>query len=122
MKPENINFTLLPHSKCSALNNVRVRSSCGHWIILKFSLKPWFMFKLFCSVCVSDVYLCAVLICCVGLLCMCMFTVAVGCQYLQKKRHLKGTNLFIYFTSEVNVFEYEMRFFREIRTSHGLKR
>ncbi|XP_060795479.1 V-set and transmembrane domain-containing protein 4 isoform X1 [Neoarius graeffei] len=37
----------------------------------------------------EDVYLCAVLICCVGLLCMCMFTVAVGCQYLQKKRHLK---------------------------------
>ncbi|XP_053094831.1 V-set and transmembrane domain-containing protein 4 isoform X2 [Pangasianodon hypophthalmus] len=37
----------------------------------------------------KDVYLCAVLICCVGLLCMCMFTVVVGCQYLQKKRHLK---------------------------------
>ncbi|KAB5555252.1 hypothetical protein PHYPO_G00031370 [Pangasianodon hypophthalmus] len=37
----------------------------------------------------EDVYLCAVLICCVGLLCMCMFTVVVGCQYLQKKRHLK---------------------------------
>ncbi|XP_027014925.1 V-set and transmembrane domain-containing protein 4 isoform X2 [Tachysurus fulvidraco] len=37
----------------------------------------------------EDVYLCAVLICCVGLLCMFMFTMAVGCQYLQKKRHLK---------------------------------
>ncbi|KAF5891050.1 V-set and transmembrane domain-containing protein 4-like, partial [Clarias magur] len=37
----------------------------------------------------EDVYLCAVLICCVGLLCMCMFTVAVGCQYVRKKRHLK---------------------------------
>ncbi|KAK3528988.1 hypothetical protein QTP70_014117 [Hemibagrus guttatus] len=37
----------------------------------------------------EDVYLCAVLICCVGLLCMFMFTVAVGCQYLQKKSHLK---------------------------------
>ncbi|XP_062860098.1 V-set and transmembrane domain-containing protein 4 [Trichomycterus rosablanca] len=37
----------------------------------------------------EDVYLCAVLICCVGLLCMCMFTVVVCCQYLQKKRHLK---------------------------------
>ncbi|XP_072523384.1 V-set and transmembrane domain-containing protein 4 isoform X1 [Salminus brasiliensis] len=37
----------------------------------------------------EDVYLCAVLICSVGLLCMCMFTVAVSCQYLQRKRHLK---------------------------------
>ncbi|KAK1794314.1 hypothetical protein P4O66_011198, partial [Electrophorus voltai] len=37
----------------------------------------------------EDVYLCAVLICCVGLLCMCMFTVAVTCQYLHRKRHLK---------------------------------
>lgn len=37
----------------------------------------------------EDVYLCAVLVCCVGLLCMCMFTVAVSCQYLQRKRHLK---------------------------------
>uniref|UniRef100_A0A3B4D2H0 V-set and transmembrane domain containing 4b n=1 Tax=Pygocentrus nattereri TaxID=42514 RepID=A0A3B4D2H0_PYGNA len=36
-------------------------------------------------VCLSDVYLCAVLICSVGLLCMCMFTVAVSCQYLQRK-------------------------------------
>ncbi|XP_051523201.1 V-set and transmembrane domain-containing protein 4-like [Myxocyprinus asiaticus] len=37
----------------------------------------------------EDVYLCAVLVCCVGLLCMCMFTVAVSCQYLQRKRRLK---------------------------------
>ncbi|KAG7325449.1 hypothetical protein KOW79_011765 [Hemibagrus wyckioides] len=37
----------------------------------------------------EDLYLCAVLICCVGLLCMFMFTMAVGCQYLLKKRHLK---------------------------------
>ncbi len=41
-------------------------------------------------VCVSDVYLCAVLVCCVGLLCMCMFTIAVSCQYLQRNRRLKG--------------------------------
>ncbi|XP_028821447.1 V-set and transmembrane domain-containing protein 4 isoform X3 [Denticeps clupeoides] len=37
----------------------------------------------------EDVYLCAVLICSVGLMCMCMFTVAVSCQYLQRKRQLK---------------------------------
>ncbi|KAA0725397.1 V-set and transmembrane domain-containing protein 4 [Triplophysa tibetana] len=37
----------------------------------------------------EDVYLCAVLVCCVGLLCMWMFTVAVSCQYLQRKEHLK---------------------------------
>ncbi|XP_051531079.1 V-set and transmembrane domain-containing protein 4-like [Myxocyprinus asiaticus] len=37
----------------------------------------------------EDVYLCAVLVCCVGILCMCMFTVAVSCQYLQRKRRLK---------------------------------
>ncbi|XP_016150392.1 V-set and transmembrane domain-containing protein 4-like [Sinocyclocheilus grahami] len=35
------------------------------------------------------VYLCAVLVCCVGLLCMCMFTIVVSCQYLQRKRRLK---------------------------------
>ncbi|XP_037133832.1 V-set and transmembrane domain-containing protein 4 [Syngnathus acus] len=37
----------------------------------------------------EDVYLCAVLICCVGLLCMCMFTVTVTCQCIQRKRRLK---------------------------------
>ncbi|XP_056626852.1 V-set and transmembrane domain-containing protein 4 isoform X2 [Triplophysa dalaica] len=37
----------------------------------------------------EDVYLCTVLVCCVGLLCMWMFTVAVSCQYLQRKEHLK---------------------------------
>ncbi|CAB1311943.1 unnamed protein product [Coregonus sp. 'balchen'] len=37
----------------------------------------------------EDVYLCAVLICSVGLLCMCMFTVAVTCQYVQRKKKLK---------------------------------
>uniref|UniRef100_A0A8C2KI52 V-set and transmembrane domain containing 4b n=1 Tax=Cyprinus carpio TaxID=7962 RepID=A0A8C2KI52_CYPCA len=38
----------------------------------------------------EDVYLCAVLVCCVGLLCMCMFTIALSCQYLQRKRRLKA--------------------------------
>ncbi|XP_056626854.1 V-set and transmembrane domain-containing protein 4 isoform X4 [Triplophysa dalaica] len=38
----------------------------------------------------EDVYLCTVLVCCVGLLCMWMFTVAVSCQYLQRKEHLKA--------------------------------
>ncbi|XP_061765005.1 V-set and transmembrane domain-containing protein 4 [Nerophis ophidion] len=37
----------------------------------------------------EDVYLCAALICSVGLLCMCMFTVTVTCQYIQRKRRLK---------------------------------
>lgn len=37
----------------------------------------------------QDVYLCAVLICSVGLLCMCMFTVTVTCQYIQRKQRLK---------------------------------
>uniref|UniRef100_A0A8C7J1F1 V-set and transmembrane domain containing 4 n=1 Tax=Oncorhynchus kisutch TaxID=8019 RepID=A0A8C7J1F1_ONCKI len=37
----------------------------------------------------EDVYLCAVLICSVGLVCMCMFTVAVTCQYVQRKKKLK---------------------------------
>uniref|UniRef100_A0A667YLV2 V-set and transmembrane domain containing 4 n=1 Tax=Myripristis murdjan TaxID=586833 RepID=A0A667YLV2_9TELE len=36
----------------------------------------------------EDVYLCAVLICSVGLLCMCMFTVTVTCQYIQRKQSL----------------------------------
>ncbi|XP_077406655.1 V-set and transmembrane domain-containing protein 4 isoform X1 [Vanacampus margaritifer] len=42
---------------------------------------PWSLFE--------DVYLCAVLICSVGLLCMCMFTVAVTCQCIHRKQRLK---------------------------------
>ncbi|XP_077481626.1 V-set and transmembrane domain-containing protein 4 isoform X3 [Stigmatopora argus] len=42
---------------------------------------PWSLFE--------DVYLCAVLICCVGLLCMCMFTLTVTCQCIHKERRLK---------------------------------
>uniref|UniRef100_A0A3Q3KRY6 V-set and transmembrane domain containing 4b n=1 Tax=Mastacembelus armatus TaxID=205130 RepID=A0A3Q3KRY6_9TELE len=37
----------------------------------------------------EDVYLYAVLICSVGLLCMCMFTVTISCQYVQRKQSLK---------------------------------
>ncbi|XP_018580408.1 V-set and transmembrane domain-containing protein 4a isoform X2 [Scleropages formosus] len=38
----------------------------------------------------QDVYLCAVLICSTGLLCMFLFTVILACQYLQRKRRLKA--------------------------------
>ncbi|XP_063073227.1 V-set and transmembrane domain-containing protein 4 [Engraulis encrasicolus] len=37
----------------------------------------------------EDVYLCAVLICSVGLVCVCLFTTVVCCQYLQRKRRRK---------------------------------
>ncbi|XP_056153044.1 V-set and transmembrane domain-containing protein 4 [Lampris incognitus] len=37
----------------------------------------------------EDLYLCAALICSVGLLCMCMFTVTVTCQHIQRKQRLK---------------------------------
>ncbi|XP_047464063.1 V-set and transmembrane domain-containing protein 4 isoform X2 [Mugil cephalus] len=43
----------------------------------------------------EDVYLCAVLICSVGLLCMCMFTVTVTCQYIQRKQRLKDNYLLV---------------------------
>ncbi|KAG7492635.1 hypothetical protein MATL_G00016390 [Megalops atlanticus] len=39
----------------------------------------------------EDVYLCAVLICSVGLVCMCMFTVAITCQYLHRKQREKAS-------------------------------
>ncbi|KAG7258050.1 hypothetical protein CRUP_028249 [Coryphaenoides rupestris] len=42
-----------------------------------------------------DVYLCAVLICSVGLLCMCMFTVTVTCQYIHRKHRLKDNYLLV---------------------------
>uniref|UniRef100_A0A8D0AGC4 V-set and transmembrane domain containing 4b n=1 Tax=Sander lucioperca TaxID=283035 RepID=A0A8D0AGC4_SANLU len=52
--------------------------------------------RLMCTCfCVSDVYLCAVLICSVGLLCMCMFTVTVTCQYVQRKQRLKDNYLLV---------------------------
>ncbi|KAG5855308.1 hypothetical protein ANANG_G00047740 [Anguilla anguilla] len=37
----------------------------------------------------EDVYLCAVLICSIGLLCMCLFTVVITCQYLHRKQRTK---------------------------------
>nr|XP_043870387.1 V-set and transmembrane domain-containing protein 4 [Solea senegalensis] len=43
----------------------------------------------------EDVYLCAALICSVGLLCMCMFTVTVTCQYIQRKQRLKDNYLLV---------------------------
>uniref|UniRef100_A0A3P9KFA6 V-set and transmembrane domain containing 4b n=1 Tax=Oryzias latipes TaxID=8090 RepID=A0A3P9KFA6_ORYLA len=39
-------------------------------------------------VCVSDVYLCAVLICSIGLLCMCTFTVTLTCQFIKERQRL----------------------------------
>lgn len=53
---------------------------------------PWY----FCTqhvgvfVCVSDVYLCAVLICSIGLLCMCTFTVTLTCQFIKERQRLNG--------------------------------
>lgn len=96
LKPENVNLTLSPHSTlvsmlCETLVVIEKSQATVH-------VQVHFMF----CVCVSDVYLCAVLICCVGLLCMCMFTVAVGCQYVRKKRHLKGTSYFL-FTMCINI-------------------
>ncbi|CAL8260327.1 unnamed protein product [Arctogadus glacialis] len=43
----------------------------------------------------QDVYLCAVLICSVGLLCMCLFTVTVTCQYIHRKQRLKDNYLLV---------------------------
>ncbi|KAL4640202.1 V-set and transmembrane domain-containing protein 4-like [Arapaima gigas] len=37
----------------------------------------------------EDVYLCAVLICSVGLVCMCLFTMVITCQYLHKRQSSK---------------------------------
>ncbi|XP_048863400.1 V-set and transmembrane domain-containing protein 4a [Brienomyrus brachyistius] len=38
----------------------------------------------------QDVYLCAVLICSAGLICMFLFTVILSCQYLRRKQRLRG--------------------------------
>lgn len=73
-----------------------MRNSCGHLI----ESESMDHVSVHVFVFVSDLYLCAVLICCVGLLCMFMFTTAVGCQYLLKKRHLKGTREVFNFTSQ----------------------
>uniref|UniRef100_A0A8C7Y764 Uncharacterized protein n=1 Tax=Oryzias sinensis TaxID=183150 RepID=A0A8C7Y764_9TELE len=58
---------------------------------------PWY----FCTqhvgvfVCVSDVYLCAVLICSIGLLCMCMFTVTLTCQFIKERQRLNDSYLLV---------------------------
>ncbi|XP_029384085.1 V-set and transmembrane domain-containing protein 4 isoform X1 [Echeneis naucrates] len=64
-------------SNCTAATELRVH-------VLPASKAKDSLWSLF-----EDVYLCAVLICSVGLLCMCMFTVTVTCQYVQRKQRLK---------------------------------
>uniref|UniRef100_A0A3P9IZS8 V-set and transmembrane domain containing 4b n=1 Tax=Oryzias latipes TaxID=8090 RepID=A0A3P9IZS8_ORYLA len=54
----------------------------------------------------EDVYLCAVLICSIGLLCMCMFTVTLTCQFIKERQRLNGEHPIIpgeTVISEVNV-------------------
>uniref|UniRef100_A0A3Q1BXT8 Ig-like domain-containing protein n=1 Tax=Amphiprion ocellaris TaxID=80972 RepID=A0A3Q1BXT8_AMPOC len=65
-------------SNCTAATELRVHVLPA----TKAKESLWSLFE--------DVYLCAVLICSVGLLCMCMFTVTVTCQYIQRKQRLKG--------------------------------
>ncbi|KAM3592609.1 uncharacterized protein V6R79_022041 [Siganus canaliculatus] len=64
-------------SNCTAATELRVHVQPA----VKAKESLWSLFE--------DVYLCAVLICSVGLLCMCMFTVTVTCQYIQRKQRLK---------------------------------
>ncbi|KAM9831888.1 V-set and transmembrane domain-containing protein 4 [Neosynchiropus ocellatus] len=64
-------------SNCSAATELRVHVPPP--TTSKESL--WSLFE--------DVYICAVLICSVGLVCMCLFTVTVICQYIQRKHRLK---------------------------------
>ncbi|XP_068161486.1 V-set and transmembrane domain-containing protein 4 isoform X2 [Antennarius striatus] len=64
-------------SNCTAATELRVHVLPA----IKAKESLWSLFE--------DVYLCAVLICSVGLLCMCMFTVTVTCQYVQRKQRLK---------------------------------
>ncbi|KAM9425000.1 V-set and transmembrane domain-containing protein 4 isoform 1-T1 [Pholidichthys leucotaenia] len=64
-------------SNCTAATELRVHVLPA----TKVKESLWSLFE--------DVYLCAVLICSVGLLCMCMFTVTVTCQFIQRKQRLK---------------------------------
>ncbi|CAJ1081198.1 V-set and transmembrane domain-containing protein 4-like [Xyrichtys novacula] len=64
-------------SNCTAATELRVHVLPS----TKAKESLWSLFE--------DVYLCAVLICSVGLLCMCMFTVTVTCQFIQRKQRLK---------------------------------
>uniref|UniRef100_A0A4W4DUF4 Ig-like domain-containing protein n=1 Tax=Electrophorus electricus TaxID=8005 RepID=A0A4W4DUF4_ELEEL len=47
--------------------------------------------------CFNDLYLCAVLICSAGLLCMLLFTVTITCQYIQHKQKLKANYYLVKF-------------------------
>ncbi|XP_037547512.1 V-set and transmembrane domain-containing protein 4 [Nematolebias whitei] len=64
-------------SNCTAATELRVHTL----LTTKAKENLWSLFE--------DVYLCAVLICSVGLLCMCMFTVTMTCQFIQRKQRLK---------------------------------
>lgn len=64
-------------TNCTAATELRVHVPP----VTKAKESVWTLFE--------DVYLCAVLICSVGLLCVCMFTVTVTCQYIQMKQRLK---------------------------------
>uniref|UniRef100_A0A9J8D1Z2 V-set and transmembrane domain containing 4a n=1 Tax=Cyprinus carpio carpio TaxID=630221 RepID=A0A9J8D1Z2_CYPCA len=44
----------------------------------------------------EDLYLCAVLICSIGLVCMLVFAMTITCQHLQHKRRLRGDKLLTY--------------------------
>uniref|UniRef100_A0A672IR51 V-set and transmembrane domain containing 4b n=1 Tax=Salarias fasciatus TaxID=181472 RepID=A0A672IR51_SALFA len=66
-------------SNCTAATELRVHVLPA----TKAKESLWSLFE--------DVYLCAVLICSVGLLCMCMFTVTVTCQIIQRKQRLKAS-------------------------------
>ncbi|KAL3051089.1 hypothetical protein OYC64_001380 [Pagothenia borchgrevinki] len=70
-------------SNCTAATELRVHVLPA----TKTKESLWSLFE--------DVYLCAVLICSVGLLCMCMFTVTVTCQYIQRKQRLKDNYLLV---------------------------
>ncbi|KAK1881572.1 V-set and transmembrane domain containing protein 4 [Dissostichus eleginoides] len=70
-------------SNCTAATELRVHVLPA----TKAKESLWSLFE--------DVYLCAVLICSVGLLCMCMFTVTVTCQYIQRKQRLKDNYLLV---------------------------
>uniref|UniRef100_A0A3P9LZ88 V-set and transmembrane domain containing 4b n=1 Tax=Oryzias latipes TaxID=8090 RepID=A0A3P9LZ88_ORYLA len=43
----------------------------------------------------EDVYLCAVLICSIGLLCMCTFTVTLTCQFIKERQRLNDSYLLV---------------------------
>ncbi|KAM8836832.1 V-set and transmembrane domain-containing protein 4 [Spinachia spinachia] len=70
-------------SNCTAATELRVHVLPA----TKAKESLWSLFK--------DVYLCAVLICSVGLLTMCMFTVTITCQYIQRRQRLRDNYLLV---------------------------